>query len=170
MAEFGYDQTRNCFFCTDVIDPGEDSNFWRIVMATSERLAATGLFRWVFSSYMPMHDAPQVDYPYAAVFPEELPETERTNIENLKTYGVLILIGTMDDQRRRGTARMLAIRQASELVCRSKRKIEMMDGDIHENTLLDSTTLIEARAEGSSFVFGSGYRIHYEVTEPREEE
>jgi len=163
---FDYNDTLGCFSTANVIKPGEDSNYGRFIKATAERLAGTSFFRRVFMAQEPIAET-GVDYPYATVFPDGLPETEHTNISNMKSYNVLVLIATLDDNPFRGVMRICSIREVAESVCRSKVKVPLRDGDFHENTLIDSTPYIITEAESGTFLNVTGFRVKYDATEPR---
>ena len=168
MADFNIDEVRGVFATDDIIPIGEDSNFGRFLKATAERLANTKFFRRVYWASAP--GGTGLEFPYAAVLPTDLPETERMNVSNWKTYTVVVMLCLLDDNVYRGTLRAMAMREKCEHVCRSKARIQLEDGDIHENTLLETTPWIVPEAEGGNFVFSTGFRIKYECTEPRKEE
>ena len=170
MADFNFDETRGAFSSKDVVIPGEDSNYMRLMKKTAERQMHTKLFRLAFVAQDPNQSVTSVEHPYTAVYPASLPETERTNQSNLKTYSILIVMATLDDNPFRGVARMLYIREKSEEALRTKKLIALPGPALHENTLLDTTPYIMAEADAGQFLFSTGFRIRYEVTEPRKEE
>ena len=170
MADFNFDELRGAFARRDIIDPGEDSNYKRLLMKTAERLMNTELFRLGFVAQDPSSSVISVEYPYFAVYPAALPETERSNVANLKTYSALILMSLVDENPFRGVCRILAVNEKAEDACRTKQLIPLRDGDLHENTLLDTTPYVMAEGTGGQMMFSTGFRVRYEVTEPRREE
>lgn len=167
---FNFDKLRGCFSTSEVIKPGDDSNFMRLLKATAERLAETKLFHRVFLANDITLEGQGPIYPYAAVFPEGLEEEEATNFENRKTFTGLILMETLDENPYRGVSRLLAIREQTEDALRTKKLVQLRDGDLHENTTLDTATLVLSERDGSNFVFSTGFRVMYLVTEPRRAE
>lgn len=164
---FNFDELRGCYSTKDIIKPGEDSSFMRLLKSTAERLAGTKFFNRVYLAVDITEEGQGPIYPYAAIYPEGLPEVESTNIENTKTYTGLILMETMDDNPYRGIARLLAIREKTEDVLRTKKLIQLRDGDLHENTILETATLVLSDRGESQCVFSTGFRVSYMVTEPR---
>jgi hypothetical protein len=170
MADFNFDETRGAFARADVITPGEDSNYGRLMKKTGERLMETKLFRVGFIAQDPEDSVVSTEYPYFAVYPISAPETERTNFDNMKIYGMLGILGTLDENPYRGVLRLMAIREIAEDALRTKFKIQLKDGDFLENTLLDTAAYILPQAVGGQFMFSTGFRVNYHVTEPRKEE
>jgi len=167
---FEYNETLGCYSCTEVRKPGEDSNYGRFIKATAERLAETGFFRRVYMAQEPLTDSPDTEFPFAAVYPDTKPETEHTNYANMKKYGILVLLTTVDDNPFRGVMRILAINEAAEEACRTKAQVKLHDGDFHENTLLESTPYVMVDSLSGTFMFATGFRVIYDATEPRKEE
>ena len=170
MSDFNFDEARGAFSRADVIVPGEDSNYARAMKATAERLMELGFYRQGYIAQDAAADRAHVEYPWFGVYPASLPEEERTNISNWKTYSALVTMATKDDNPFRGVMRILNIREAAEDACRSKRQIPMRDGDFHENTTVDTTPYVLAQSEDGGFVFSTGFRVNYMVTEPRRAE
>ena len=171
MADFNFDELRGAFSRAEVVKLEEDSNYGRLLKATGERLMELGFYRQGHVCQDPEVDQGHVEYPWFGVYPASLPEQERTNVSNQKTYSALVTMSTKDDNPWRGTMRILFLRERAEDACRSKRKIQLRDGDFHENTTLDTTPYVLAEGEeGGGFVFSTGFRVNYMVTEPRREE
>jgi len=154
----------------DIIDPGLDSNLSRLMDATLDRLAGTKLFSMVYPLQAVDTDAAGLEYPMAVVVPVALPEEERTNVDNWKKYSFMIMLGNVDDNWYRGVKRMGAMREVAEDAVRSKVRIELQDGDMHENTLLDTDPYVSSGRQDGPWVFWSEFTVRYECTEPRKEE
>lgn len=169
MASFQSDELKGILSNPDPTDPGQESNAGFCMLATAERLMHTGHYRRGFLARRPLDDQ-NVDYPYFGVFPEGLIEEEKSNVENMKKYSMLVLMELVDDESTRGVLRLLALREKSEAACRSKVKIRVEEGSIHEDTLLDTAAFIMTEGRQEHFLITSGFRVIYHITELRKEE
>jgi hypothetical protein len=151
----------------EVVDPGLDSNLGRCMDATVTRLADTDLFRMVAPLQAIDADAAGFEYPMACVCPVALAEEERTNADNWKKYSFMVMLGNVDDNWYRGVKRMGAMREAAEDAVRSKARIELESGDMHENTLLETDPYVSSGRQDGPWVFWSAFTVRYECTEPR---
>jgi len=153
----------------DVLIPDTDSNYGRCITATAERVFSTQYLKRVFTGHHPM--GPGIEYPNAGVYPGEPPEEEYTNMSNQVIYGVNVTIatvGVIDPWSE--MFRLLSIREVVLDVCRTKDRIDMKPGDIHENTLVYSPALILPIDEEGKWIFTTGFTVNYIVTEVRKEE
>ncbi len=152
-----------------ILPAGNDSNFGRLLSATAERVFGTQYLRRVFIAHHPMGTG--VVYPNGAIFPGDPPESEYSNITNQIIYTCEVILSTI------GSAdpyialfQLLNIREAVLDVCRSKAKIDLMPGDLHEDTTIRSPALILPEVEEGMLMFSTGFFVDYLVTEPRKEE
>lgn len=153
----------------EVIDSGKDSNYGRLLTETAQRLFNTRLFKRAYILHRPIGTG--VEYPNVAILPGEPPESEYTNMTNANVYTATVALSTI------GTAKpweaifqLLAIREIALEACRTKAKIEMKPGDLHENTTIISPAFVVPENEGGVWTYSTGFYVNYLITEPRKEE
>jgi hypothetical protein len=152
------------------IEVGRDSNFGRLLSATGERLFSTQIYRRVYIAHRPM--GPSIDYPCAAVLPGEPPEEEYSNLTNQVRYATVVAITACAGTKSPWLAlfELLALREKTLEALRTKDRIDMKPGCIHENTTVYSPAFVVPENEGGTWTYSTGFNIVYLVTEPRKEE
>ena len=162
-------EIRGVLSLNDPITSGMDSNFGRLLTTTAERVFNTRLFRRVFIAMQPL--GTQLEYPSAAILPGEPPETEYSNFTNQITYSVVVAMSTIGQAEQWDALfQLLNIREVVLDACRTKERIDLRQGDLHENTLIVSPAFVVPENEEGLWVWSTGIYVNYVVTEPRGEE
>lgn len=171
MSDISDQLERQGFFALateKVVTPDEESNSWELLEWTSERVAASNLFRYVG---LGDSDDNMKQHPHAIIVPGEAEPVEVTNRSDDVTYSIFIIIRTIG-AKMIAVKRAMAVRDRIMRIMRRKPTIEPLRMIERGATLKDvhvkaAPIDYSRRADNE---WETAVNVEFIINEPRHEE